>query len=780
MTKYSNTPTNKVLEMALDKNAEACMELSARYQEGTCGVNKDQKMSDYWRKKAEELEPQPKNFPLSILPIPNLIALAEEGNIKACYQLVQRYAKERELDKKTYWLDRAKKMEEGEYWEDKNVEMKLDIDLKEKNYNWAIKPDKNKHQYIIGIDLGHGETSAAFCPIDWEKAAGELEGVKDLDFGSNSKVIPSAITITENGKAYIGELAFSPEVLNKANVNVCFKQKPVDMNGKKEQLMIRYMKEAYQIIREKNPGLFIDDNHLVYIATPSGWDDATKDLYGQMAAQAGLPMAGITSESRAAFIKAQLDASSGLPQYIDKGAIVFDMGSSTLDFTYLSNGMKPVDYGYDCGASQVEKIIYENIRAKNEDIISFEKKYSNLIDYLLFEARKAKEKVYFSPDILYRKTINFEDLIPDDEDFEDAKIRFKFQPNELNQTLEETGYINAIRQAMIDFKNNHIAGKPIHAAFLTGGASRMDFINPLVQECWGLPKERIYQDQDPSLTISRGVAEMARGDIRSGGIGNAQKLLKELSADTDIYTPFSNALIEKVTDEITSTMASCITVFRDNDTDVSINDLQSYISDNIDNDINQIGDWAMECYKEAFENKTAEIRVELDKIVSNYSRDNVQLRRANVSISSMPNIDLSMLNSQMQEIGASFMEDSSNLLQGIAGAAIGGAVAMLLGGPLAWLIGGGYLIGKFLFGEEKSEAQKREEAMAKDLDRDARLKVHNEFEANWDTICGKVHNSVTQSILGNRQLKQTINNQSQKVIGDYIKECIKQTRLMVE
>lgn len=76
-----------------------------------------------------------------------------------------------------------------------------------------------------------------------------------MDFGSNSKVIPSAINVTENGKAYIGELAFSPEILNKANVNVCFKQRPVDMNGEKEQLMIRYMKEVYQIIREKNPGL---------------------------------------------------------------------------------------------------------------------------------------------------------------------------------------------------------------------------------------------------------------------------------------------------------------------------------------------------------------------------------------------------------------------------------------------------------------------------------------------------------------------------------------------
>ena len=540
------------------------------------------------------------------------------------------------------------------------------------------------------------------------------------------------------------------------------------------------MKEVYQKIREKGAACFTDDNHLVYIATPSGWDDAAKDLYGQMAAQAGLPMAGITSESRAAFIKAQQDATSGLPQYIDKGAIVFDMGSSTLDFTYLSDGMSLIDYGYDCGASQVEKIMYKNIRNKNEDIISFERKYPNLTARLLFETRKVKEKNYFSPNLPCRQTFNFDDLTLDDEEFEDAKMKFKFQPGELNQMLEQVGYIDAIRRAMMDFKNNHISGMPIHVAFLTGGASRMDFIKLLVQECWGLPEERIYPDQDPSLTISNGVAEVARGDIRSGGIGNAQKLLKKLSADTDIYTPFSNALIEKVTDEITSTMAFCITVFRDNDTDASINDLQSYISDNIDNNINQIGDWAMECYKEAFENKTAKIRVELDKIVSNYSRDNVQLRRANVSISSMPNIDLSMLNSQMQEIGASFMEDSSNLVQGIAGAAIGGAVAMLLGGPLAWLIGGGYLIGKFFFGEEKSEAQKREEAMAKDLDSDARFQVYIEFESNWDTICGKVRNSVTQSIQGNRQLKQTINNQSQKVIGDYIKECIKQTRLMVE
>ena len=54
------------------------------------------------------------------------------------------------------------------------------------------------------------------------------------------------------------------------------------------------MHEVYALIREKSGALFSDDNHLLYIATPSGWDEKAKNLYGQMAAKAGLPIAGIT------------------------------------------------------------------------------------------------------------------------------------------------------------------------------------------------------------------------------------------------------------------------------------------------------------------------------------------------------------------------------------------------------------------------------------------------------------------------------------------------------
>lgn len=376
------------------------------------------------------------------------------------------------------------------------------------NYEWLTVPNKEQHEYIIGIDFGHGETSAAFCPIGWNLQDGELEGVKDIDFGNNSKVIPSAISITDDGRVYIGETAFLPEVLNRAKVNVCFKKCPKDINGEQEQLMIQYMRAVYQLICEKNNALFTNGNHIVCIAAPSGWSQEAMLLYGQMAHKAGLPIFGCVSESRAAFIKAQQDVSSGLPQYINQGAIVFDMGSSTLDFTYLREN-EVCDYGYDCGASRVEKLIYSGLREENEDIVSFEQQHPHLVAKLLFEARSAKEGVYFHPETRFKRTVNFEDIV-DDEEFEDAKMKFIYEPGELNRTLQCNGYIDEIRRAMIDFKQNHINGKPIHVAFLTGGASRMDFIKPLVSECWGLPEDKIYRDQDPSLTISRGTADAGR------------------------------------------------------------------------------------------------------------------------------------------------------------------------------------------------------------------------------------------------------------------------------
>ena len=654
-----------------------------------------------------------------------------------------------------------------------------------KKYEWAITPDKNKHEYVIGIDFGHGETSAAYCSIGWESTKGQLSPVKDIDFGSNTKVIPSAISITDDDKAYIGDTAFLPEILNKAQAHVCFKRKPQDINGQSEKLMMRFMHEVYKTIIERNTALFTEGNHLVYIATPSGWTEDDKNLYGQMASKAGLPMGGITSESRAAFIKAQQDPDSGLPQYIDKGAIVFDMGSSTLDFTYLTSDSNPTDWGDNCGASMVEKIIYDSKREDDDDIKDFENKYPNLVDALLFEARKAKEKVYFHPELACRITVNFDSIV-DDEEFEDTKIKFKYQPGELNQMLEEKGYIGAIRNAMITFKNEKIAGKPIYVAFLTGGASRMDFIKQLVKECWGLPEEKIFRDQDPSLTISQGVAVLGRGDLRSGGSQNTKDLLKEITSNAkDLFTPFAAALSEKVTEEMQSSIVTAFNEFKDCSQDVSLNDLQGRIGEWIESDTNNIGTWATECYQQIFEEKTADIRAKLDAVVNEFSSTGVKMKSSGQVSLSLPNLNLDDLSSQMTEIGTSFAAESASITETITSIAVSGAVGfglgMLLGGPLAWVLLGGYFLKKYFWDEEETEEQKRQKAMSKDLSADARQQIYDAFfNEKWDEVSKSVENKVKNAIYGNNSLKKRINEQSQKTIQEYAQECINQTRLMVE
>ena len=86
----------------------------------------------------------------------------------------------------------------------------------------GYKPNKKTHHYIIGIDFGHGETSAAYAEIGWEEEMGTLEPVKDIDITQDkSYVIPSAISINTNGDIHIGADAFEYQ---DSEIHVCFKQ----------------------------------------------------------------------------------------------------------------------------------------------------------------------------------------------------------------------------------------------------------------------------------------------------------------------------------------------------------------------------------------------------------------------------------------------------------------------------------------------------------------------------------------------------------------------------
>ena len=643
-----------------------------------------------------------------------------------------------------------------------------------------MKEKNRKYEYVIGIDLGHGETSAAICPLQWDTPVEQLESVKDLEMGGNKKVIPSAITILDDGTAYIGDSAFNTEILKKAQVHVCFKQAPKDINGEAEKIIIRFMQEVYKRIRANNAGALTDNNHLVYIATPSGWDKATQKLYVKMAQKAGLPILdeGVTKESRAAFVKSQHDATSGMGRNVEKGAIVFDMGSSTLDFTYMNKNLDHlIDHGYDCGASKVEKLIFAQKEKDSKAIQLFEKKYPQLTDYLLFEARKFKEQIYFDPSLRVKKTINFEDFI-DDEELEDENYKMAFMPGELNAMLEREGYIDSIEQAMMSYKRDFIPNPPIYGVFLTGGASRMDFIKDLVCKCWNVKPEQVYRDNDPSLTISQGVAEVARMDLRTEGMDEGLgEAINRLMNNDDIFDTFIDNFGHELWDKVTDAVAAIINFFGETDeNDYSINALQEAISITIRDTIKEVSPQASNFMQEAIETHLKDIQAKVDDIIKHYAQQGIN---TNVSYKvAVPNISDINLDGVMDSISERIAEESSQWSDTITGAAIGSIVgALIFGGPLGWIVGGALLIGQLIFGD--TEEEKKAKAMAKDLDLEDRQKVRNELANKWDDIQEKIAQSIYDSLTGDSQIKQAINKCVKQTLESY-RENLKSARILID
>lgn len=637
--------------------------------------------------------------------------------------------------------------------------------------------DKKAIEYLIGIDLGHGETSAAICPVQWDTDVELLEPVKDLEMGGNKKVLPSAITILDNGNAYIGDAAFAPEILKQAHVHVCFKAAPKDINGEKEQLMIRFMKEVYNRIRQNNSAMLTDGNHLVYIATPSGWDKETQALYVEMAIQAGLPMGGVTKESRAAFVRAQNDVTSGLGRNIEKGAIVFDMGSSTLDFTYMNKNLPNlIDNGYDCGASYIEKAIFSDKEQEDESIQLFEKKYPDLVDFLVFEARKVKEQVYYDTSLRVKKTINFDDFI-EDEDLEDERFKLAYQPGELDAMLMQKGYFQQIRNAMIDYRENYIPGQNIYGVFMTGGASRMDFLKELICECWGVDQSQIFRDQDPSLTISEGVAEVARMDLRTEGMDiGLEDAINRLIDGTIIYNDFIEAFSQALFDEATGDIANTVISFKDATENYSINDLSTSISNNVNAGITEISKQAAQYVEAAIDKNTQDIRLKVENIIAHYSSEGVQVTIPTITV---PPIKVSgiSIKSVLNEIVNGIASESGISFGGLAGgAAAGAAIGSFI--PIIGTITGA-LIGGAIGAFSQDEADKKKKARETDLDQSKRLQVYNYVDSKWDQIQEDVRKAVNKSVRSNQGIKENIRKVTSDLLSAY-KENLKSARVLID
>lgn len=637
-----------------------------------------------------------------------------------------------------------------------------------------VRPDKNEHQYIIGIDFGHGETSAAICELEWEKSAGTSEQkVRDIDMDRNAKkkVIVSAICKTPDGRYHIGNEAFEPDnLIEGTQLSVCFKQAPKHIDGEREQLMIAYMQTVYERILSYEENLK-PGNHIVYIARPSGWvEEDTKELYRLMAIKAGIPLGGLTSESRAAIFYA-MSPHVGFAKEVSQGAIVFDLGSSTLDFTYLSDKAEnPIDYGYDLGASAIEQTIYNQLILPTEGVEEFVKTYPQYIDALRFKARLIKEEAY-SKDTETRTSLKFSldqvmsDECEDIEKYEDVDVKIKFKNvGELNCLIEESvNYLSRMKEAMINYRDNHIHGKKVHGVFLTGGASRMNFIIPLITEVFYLSENQVKIDGDnPSLTISRGIASLGAADAATDVlVSELEKKIPSLINTSDLQGALISQLAENVSDSSWKAVADACNNFKKVllNQSMDMKDLENMIKQHLDAyKEHELPNVISTTFSKYLKDTSENIRVELNKIISYYApgREIRSVGMGNLSTGSAISQELNKMADSIAEICA---KNTTGTISKVLWAALG----IFLWGVFAVL----YYAIKGVINYFRSEESKRKDLCKKIEEKESEIKLNISME-------------LEKQLAINTDFTSVVSSNMKDYFNKLVKENIKSVRIPIE
>jgi hypothetical protein len=376
----------------------------------------------------------------------------------------------------------------------------------------------NDYNKVIGLDLGHAETSLAIVDVRNAKAEPEMLMV------NNEKSQPTAIAYNSKKGKLIGQSAIGS---SDSDLRISFKRMPQDfsdINSPDLKPLKDFAEGVYErlvIERRINP----KDNTRFYVGCPSGWSDITRKIYEELLRQSKIPDLVVVPESRAALT--HVYERSGLTKNDLKGTvIVIDLGSSTADFTLIwEKRQQGVDFGLDLGASLIDKAILEYALSMHPQRSEIEKVFLEMPNYLHrceYLCRKIKEEYFTHPDAYEGKNCVFVGRV-------NIQNLYTFQPMISQRVM--TGILN---QPMIKIsdRTHSILSWPDAFEYelkklklllyenridptriiVTGGASRMGFVTEKLALHFS---DLFIMDSEPEYCIARGLARVGRIDHQS-------------------------------------------------------------------------------------------------------------------------------------------------------------------------------------------------------------------------------------------------------------------------
>ena len=364
--------------------------------------------------------------------------------------------------------------------------------------------------YLIGIDFGHGETTASFYDTDKDK----LDRLHILDGNTlESCKVESAICRSADS----GKWQFAKDIRDYSlpDFTLHFKAPMNEITTKNKEAFAAFIKLVFEHI-SKNQSNFLkttgERNFEIYVACPSGWgkEDANQIQEYKKFISELIPVDWIIKESDAAYFKFKAEQN-----FTNSSVLVIDIGSSTIDFTaYDENASKPSTDGRKHGASAVENLIYKYFeehdsnfnKARQDAEAKCSENNQNWRNAVVHYVKKQKEDFYTKElstlllDLSNKSIRN------------DVKSRI-FDNYEISKEQLENEILFPYRQTLLQDLNEEKlrlekeqVGIP-KVVILTGGASRMPWLQKLVKDVF--PESQVYRDREPSYVVSDGIAYYA-------------------------------------------------------------------------------------------------------------------------------------------------------------------------------------------------------------------------------------------------------------------------------
>ena len=424
---------------------------------------------------------------------------------------------------------------------------------------------------IIALDIGHAETAGCWC-----LASSNNVLPLEMDGNGSTKIVSAVLKKNKADQTWQVRSINAPDLFAFEEVHVKFKDLPSALNKgvleeggteKKEYVLVNFTRTVLENIRRYNEGLKWDsDSVLLFVGVPSSqrWKDQAEE-YAKIIRKACDCQVAIMPESRASLFKAVLDIKQDL---LESGVIVIDLGSSTLDWTYLYKDLKSSRVESDedsinLGAGKIEDLMYQNHcgdQGREQAIAQTMremKRFPFCQDWTEDQLRKEAEKVYNSENQksdsrkakdegklnleLRSKKENYfgaDGAIEEQHVYktvegktETIKINHEFMEGEEHGVIHTSfdlryrdgiwdgSWYQDCEKIFLEIKER-IGNKPYKTVILTGGASRMSFVQQLAKKVFSdrasiQDRVRILVDQNPSTCVARGMAYAGRMDLEA-------------------------------------------------------------------------------------------------------------------------------------------------------------------------------------------------------------------------------------------------------------------------